>query len=101
MRSHAAIEARRQIRTESARRKVAHALGFMNHEWYREDPENGDIWCQFCKVVDSSEGCSVGFGPCPKKPVPPSSQLQRTIESRRKRAWRELIKLAELEELLT
>lgn len=82
----------------SARREVAHALGLMRHEWHWEDPENGDIWCRFCRVVDSSQGCRVGLGPCPEKPVPPN--LQAIIAKRQKRHWAALIELAELEERL-
>ena len=80
--------------------RVADALGLMRHVWVREDPENGDIFCRFCRVQDSSEGCWVGFGPCPKKPVPPPSELRRKIEVLQTSAWKKLIKLAELVEML-
>lgn len=84
--------------TEAVRRKVAHALGLMEHNWRWDDPENGDIFCRFCEIRDSSQ---TKRGPCSKKPAPTEARLLRMIESQRKQSWKKLIKLAELEELLT
>ena len=80
-----------------ARREVAHALKLMEHEWYWEDPENGDIFCRHCEVQDYTQTLR---GPCPARPAPSRSALLTRIEASRVRAWEELIRLAELDERL-